>query len=100
MPIYVDALFTLPSRDPEARCVGRRHNHRWCHMWTEPGNEAELHAMARAIGMRREWCQEHKPTFIHYDLVPTRRAAALRRGAVEMDLREWLRARRQHAEHL
>jgi hypothetical protein len=42
--------------------------------------EAELHQMAQAIGLRRAWYQGD-----HYDLVPTKRAEAIRRGAVPVD---------------
>jgi hypothetical protein len=42
----------------------------------------ELHAMADAIGMKRAWFQ-NKPQLPHYDLVPARRAKAVKLGAVE-----------------
>lgn len=93
MAVYVDHLFVAVSRDPQAARVGARNDHQWCHLWTEPGNEEELHRVAKAAGMRREWFQP-KPDFPHYDLVPSRRIKALRAGATETDLREWLRARR------
>lgn len=38
--------------------------------------------MARAVGMRREWFQNHVD-HPHYDLVPSRRARAIELGAVE-----------------
>lgn len=87
--VMVDALFPCVSADPVARRVGARHGHMWCHLWCAPGDEAELHALAARIGLRRAWFQD-KPGFPHYDLVPTRRAAAIRAGAEETDLREWL----------
>lgn len=87
MSVYVDKLFVMASRDSQAYRVGQRHGHRWCHMWAD--SEEELHAMAAKIGMRRAWFQD-KPGFPHYDLVPTRRAHALRLGAIEKDLRERL----------
>jgi hypothetical protein len=43
--------------------------------------------------MKREWFQ-NKPCFPHYDLVPTRRAVAIRYGAVERELRDYLRERK------
>ncbi len=53
----------------------------------------ELHAMAAAIGMRREWFQ---PTsFPHYDVSIQRREAALRLGAVVVDRRELARIMRR-----
>lgn len=47
----------------------------------------ELHVMAARIGMRRSWFQDARG-FPHYDLVSTRRAHAVRLGAVEQSLRE------------
>lgn len=92
MSVYVDKPFILQSREAQAFRVGQRHGHRWCHMWAD--TLEELHAMAARIGMRRAWFQD-KGRFPHYDLVPTRRAHALRLGAVEKDLRDWLREGRQ-----
>lgn len=91
-PIYVDQPFHFPARGAQAFRVGSRHNHKWCHMWSE--NVEALHRMAKAIGMRREWFQ-NKPGFPHYDLVPSRRAHALRLGAVERDLMDYLREKRK-----
>lgn len=54
-----------------------------CHMFAD--TIAELHAMADAIGMRREWFQPL--SFPHYDVAKGRRAAAVARGAVEVDRR-------------
>ena len=90
-PVYIDYPMAIASRDPQANRVGRRHGHRWCHMWSD--DVEALHAMARRIGMRREWFQD-RPGFPHYDLVPTRRAAAIRLGAIEISLYEWLRSKR------
>ena len=93
--VMVDKLFTLPSLDPEAFRVGSKRGHQWCHMWVNPGDEETLHAIANKIGMRQSWFQ-NKQGFPHYDLTPSRRARALRAGAVETDLRDWLYSRRTH----
>lgn len=45
----------------------------------------ELHAMAAAIGMRREWFQEKSVP--HYDVSIKMRALAIELGAVEVDSR-------------
>lgn len=59
-------------------------------MWSEDLDA--LHAMARRIGMKLAWFQ-NRPGFPHYDLVPSKRAAAIRLGAVEKPLIEYLRER-------
>lgn len=90
--VYVDQLFGAASRDPQARRVGARNGHRWCHMWSE--DVQALHRIAHLIGMRREWFQD-KPGFPHYDLTPGRRRLALVAGAVERDLMDWLREKKK-----
>lgn len=54
-----------------------------CHMVAD--TVAELHEMADKIGMRREWFQPYSSP--HYDLSKTRRAAAVKLGAIEVDRR-------------
>lgn len=93
MTVMVDRPFTAFAAESQAKRVGARHGNQWCHMWVNPGDEEALHAMARKIGMKREWFQA-KPGFPHYDLIPTKRAKAVAAGAVETDLKDWLRARR------
>jgi hypothetical protein len=61
-----------------------------CHMIADTLDE--LHAMAQAIGMRREWFQD--TSFPHYDVSLTRRSEAVRRGAVELERREFVRRMR------
>jgi hypothetical protein len=69
-----------------------------CHMLADTPDE--LHAMADAIGLRREWFQDNKD-HPHYDLSLTKRALALQNGAIEINNRqlvELLRKGREHAE--
>ena len=70
-----------------------------CHMFTDSVDLGELHEMAASIGMKRSWFQPHRIA-PHYDLTPSRRAEAVRLGAVEVDRhaasRVW-RARKEHA---
>ena len=88
MPVYVDALFQMESRNPQARLVGSRNGHHWCHMWADA--EEELHAFAAQLGMRRSWA--HVTSIVHYDLTPGKRALALSRGALETSVPAWRRS--------
>lgn len=81
--VFVDALVKR-SRTP---IPGQFY---WCHCWTD-GDIEELHAFAERIGLPRSWFQPHI-SLNHYDLTPGKRALALRSGAVEADLREWILA--------
>lgn len=63
---------------------------RWgyaCHMIAD--TVEELHAMAEAIGMKKDWFQ--LKSFPHYDLLRFRRDAAVKLGAVELDKRLFIR---------
>lgn len=76
MPVYVDAMVDYGKR------IGRA-GPRWCHMIADSLDE--LHAMADAIGMKRDWFQRASRT-PHYDLgsVDMRKRAVLE-GAIECD---------------
>jgi len=60
-----------------------------CHMTAD--TLEELHAMADAIGMKRSWFQVSRGDIPHYDLVNSRRKAAIKRGAIEITTRAELR---------
>lgn len=77
MTVFVDSL-----QDWGWKLRGRRTQS--CHMFTDSLGLAELHRMAEAIGMKRSWFQDGRAA-PHYDLVPSRRAAAVALGAVELD---------------
>ncbi len=87
MSAYVDNLLGQPldayHGDGQARRVGARNGHRWCHLWAD--TEEELHAFAARIGMKRAWAQVSRRGVPHYDLTPGRRAAAVEKGAIEFD---------------
>lgn len=96
MTIYVDN-FRVPAT------AGRRKS-RWSHLATDSPDIEELHTFAESIGLRRSWFQEYtkvghlyRP---HYDVTDTRRAAAIRGGAVQVPYRgipEILRRAREAA---
>lgn len=90
--VYVDLPFTWPIdcvKDGQTRRVAARSGNQWCHMWAD--TDAELHAMAEAIGLKRAWHQLSRRGFSHYDLIPSKRKKALKLGAIEMTLREYRR---------
>jgi len=93
MSVYVDQLRQIKAKGEQARRVGTRNGHRWCHMWAD--TLEELHAMARRIGMKRAWFQDHA-SLPHYDLTPSRRAKAVSSGAKEVGLREMMQAIEKH----
>lgn len=76
MTVYVD--------DPKWR-LGRMH---MCHMMAD--TEEELHVMAGQLGLKREWFQPHARLF-HYDICKSKRALALKLGAVYEDTKSCLR---------
>jgi hypothetical protein len=76
MTIYVDDIQQYPSGQ-------------WCHMTTDGAIE-ELHAVAKRIGMKRTWFQDH-PRHPHYDLRTSKRLVVLRLGAVAVSSIELLR---------
>jgi hypothetical protein len=60
----------------------------WCHMVSTDSLD-ELHAFAAKLGLKREWAQlRPKVSAAHYDLVPSKRAIAVRLGAREVTARE------------
>ena len=99
MSAYVDGLIEHGGEyrgtgAAQAARVGARNGDRWCHLYAD--TEAELHAFAARIGMKRSWAQVSRRGIPHYDLVPGRRAAAVEAGAVELGRTEARRLR----EHL
>ncbi|MGX1774789.1 DUF4031 domain-containing protein [Nocardia brasiliensis] len=92
MSVYVDGLTDYGDIARKRRLPGTR----WCHLTAD--SREELHAFAARIGMRRSWFQDpcvvgkplpSKPgsphsRMWHYDLTPSKRAAAVRAGAVEI----------------
>jgi hypothetical protein len=84
MAVYVDDM-----KAPFGRLV-------MCHMLAD--TEAELLAMADLIGVARRWHQHPGTYKSHFDIALSKRALAVRLGAVEITWRrtgEMIRERRQ-----
>lgn len=80
MSVYVD-----DARHPFGRYI-------MCHLWAD--TEEELLAMVDRIGVDRKWIQGHptlssgkarKASWVHFDIVKTKRALAVKAGAIETD---------------
>jgi hypothetical protein len=68
-----------------------------CHMLAD--TDEELHAMAAKIGVSSRWWQRPiKTSGSHYDIAMTKRALAVKHGAVEVTLRQiaMMNMRRRH----
>lgn len=74
MTVYVDSM-----RASYRRMV-------MCHMLAD--TDAELHAMADQIGVARRWWQAPPRHDSHYDIALSKRALAIKAGAVEISLRQ------------
>ncbi len=72
MTVYVDDM-RMPAR------VGRIEA-RWSHLMAD--TDVELHAFAASIGLRRSWAQYPGTWKSHYDVTDSKRAEAIRAGAV------------------
>ena len=77
MTCYVDDLQNYP---PESiKPAARRYGTRWCHMTAD--TLPELLAMAQQLKLAPAWIQTSSNGIRHVDLVPSKRAQAIRLGA-------------------
>lgn len=77
MSVYVDR-----SRNGYGRML-------MCHMIADSLDE--LHAMAGELGLARRWFQASPPaSFPHYDIAQSKRAVAIKRGAVDCDRNDFV----------
>lgn len=74
MAVYVDDM-----RAPFGRM-------KMCHMIADSSDE--LHAMADRIGVARKWCQDRGTYREHYDIALSKRALAIKAGAIEIERHE------------
>lgn len=85
MAVYVDTM-----RAVYGRMV-------MCHMLAD--SELELHSMAARIGVARRWHQKAGTPHSHYDIYLSKRALAVKAGAIEVGRAELvavIRRKRQH----
>lgn len=71
MTVYVDDMYTVP--------MGEFRRMKMSHMMAD--TDAELHAMADRIGLKREWYQGD-----HYDIAINTRKKAVKAGAVQISM--------------
>lgn len=71
MAVYVDRIRLYPN-------AVLRHK-KWCHMIAD--SIKELHEMAELINLRTGYAQ-YKNGLVHYDLTPSKRELAIRKGAI------------------
>ncbi len=76
MTICVDELFTAAK----VKRAAQRYGNIWCHLFTDDENLEELHRFAERLGLKRSYFQPHR-TLPHYDLIPKKRALAIKLGA-------------------
>lgn len=79
MSVYVD-----DARYPYGRLM-------MCHMLADTSEE--LLTMADAIGVQRKWIQYPGTAREHFDICQSKRALAVKRGAIELTQRELARKR-------
>jgi hypothetical protein len=82
MTVYVDDM-AAPFKP--AHLPGRTYV--MCHMMAD--TLEELHAMADRIGVARRWVQDaQSPSDVHYDISLSKRALAVKAGAVQVTWRQ------------
>ena len=64
----------------------------WCHIWSSTNDLEELRAFADRMGLKRSWYQR-RPGFPHYDVTGKNIALAIKMGAHQKSLKQWLQKR-------
>lgn len=82
MPVYIDDMYRYS--------IGQFRGMQMSHLIAD--TDAELHAMAERIGMKRQWFQGD-----HYDVPLTKRDLAIAAGAIEIRYRQAGAMRRRRA---
>lgn len=87
-------MMDLPKKYPGA-AINQRAKFcgvEWSHLWCNPGHEEKLHAVAKSLGLRRDWFQDRKD-FPHYDLTVGKYWQANKLGVPVVNLREYVKRR-------
>jgi Protein of unknown function (DUF4031) len=94
MPVYVDDL-CIPADVENGR--GAKLHGKWSHLYAD--THEELVAFAGQIGLRPEWIQDEGTPGEHFDVVMTKRAKAIEKGAQAVSWRDagLFFAERRHA---
>lgn len=77
MSVYVDDAFISHKGET------------WCHLMADSLDE--LHQFAAKLGLKREWLHSGD----HYDVTSTKRAAAVKLGAIEVKAIQLVEVRRK-----
>lgn len=84
MSVYVDPISVcIPNKN-------WRHNSA-CHLIGD--TIAELHSFAASLGLKRSWFQDK--TIAHYDLTVNKRRQAISLGAIEIDVKTFMKKMRR-----
>jgi len=78
MSVYVDDLYKTP--------IGQFGRMKMSHMIADTRDE--LITMAEKIGVQTKWIQSYDTPREHFDISMTKRAAAIKAGAIEITYRE------------
>ncbi len=81
MPVYVDNYYELTGRN-----FGRM---KMCRMIAD--STKELLKMVDAIGVKRKWIQHPGTCNEHFDICLSKRAKAVKMGAIEVSAREYVK---------
>jgi len=87
MPVYVDGM---KAKSPSLK--GRQGRYVFSHLVADTLDE--LHEMATKLGVRK-YFQEHA-SFPHYDITQSKKAQAIRLGAIEIDRNQLVRFMREY----
>jgi hypothetical protein len=96
MSVYVDKIRDFSNT---VKGYAKRRCSWWSHMIAD--NEEKLDTFATKIGLKHEWGQHReRPDRFHYDVIPSKRALAIKHGAIEISNLELIEIRkRQNKTH-